>query len=82
LLLLLVSPVGEVPVALLVLPAPLLSTDELDLAELPVPPELTGGIELLVGFSGADRLNSINSDSFITITVEILLDLNKNLCTH
>ena len=72
-LLLLVSPVGEVPFALLVLPAPLLSTNELDLAELPLPPEVIGGIALFVGFSGADKLNSIKSDSFIAITVEILV---------
>ena len=72
-LLLLVSPVGEVPFPLLVLPAPSLSTNELDLAELLLPPELIGGIELFFGFSGADKLNSIKSDSFITITVEILV---------
>ena len=70
---LLLLPVGEVAVALLVLPAPLLSTKELDLLELLLPPELIGGIELFVGFSGADKLNSIKSDSFITITVEILV---------
>ena len=46
-LLLLVSPVGEVPFALLVLPAPLLSTNELDLAELPLPPEASLGLEIV-----------------------------------
>jgi len=40
------APVGEVPVALLVLPAPLPEVDELDLAKLLLPPEASLGVEI------------------------------------
>jgi len=48
------SPVGEVPVALLVLPAPLSEVDEVDLAELLLPPETSLGVEMLAVGAGSE----------------------------
>lgn len=54
-LLLLDAPVGEVPVALLVLPAPLSEVDEVDWAELLLPPKASLEVEMLgVGADAED----------------------------
>jgi hypothetical protein len=79
-LLLLVSPVGKVAVPLLLLPAPVLSTKELDLLELlltPLLPELsTDEDELkllkLSAIEGKIKGNSVNSN--------IAANLLKRLC--